>query len=158
MEKKTVVDQIEIKRDGTILIRMTFEVWDGEEQIAKAYHRFVLPVGFDAAAQIAYVNQHVESMGKAPITERDAKRINRLAGHVWTAKVRAFADVAQQTEKRDAIVKEAADREQMVSGLPDTKAEEERANIARLREAADKLTKQIDKAAAKANSMKDEDD
>lgn len=158
MEKRTVIDQIEIKPDGTVQVRVVFEIWDGEVCETRAYHRFILSVGTDIEPQIEIVNQHIAAMGKEPVSARDIRRIARIAGHVWTPKVRAAADAAHTARMADAQLQEADEREQLAAGLPDTKQADEKASIERLREAADKLKKQAEKAAAKAAAMKDEDD
>lgn len=67
IEKKTVVDQIEIARDGTVQIRFGLLLIEDGNEIDCKWHRTALPPGTDVDAQIAAVNAHLGSMGKQSV-------------------------------------------------------------------------------------------
>jgi len=51
LEKLSVIDQIEIIRDGSIQVRRTDLIREDGVEIAKAYHRHVLHPGDDLSEQ-----------------------------------------------------------------------------------------------------------
>lgn len=91
MFKRTVIDQIEITRDGTINLRLAKEVVDDDGTvISSGWHRTVLPPGGDIDAQIATVNEHLTTGLKcAPVNSAEIDRVKIVAPVVWTEEVRA---------------------------------------------------------------------
>lgn len=75
IEKQTIIDQIESTRDGTVQIRFGLLLVEGGKEIDCKWHRTAVPPGGDVDAQIAAVNAHLKSMGKAEV---DAGRIQEL--------------------------------------------------------------------------------
>ena len=67
IEKKTILDQIEITRDGTIQVRLALLVLEDGEEISSAWHRTSIPPGADPIKQMAAVNVHLQQMNKAPV-------------------------------------------------------------------------------------------
>lgn len=84
--KKTIIEQIEIKSDGFVLVRLQLIVIDGEEVIASSWHRTSIPPGADVEAQMAAVNSHLAQMNRAPV------------GDACMARLRAFVSLAQPPE------------------------------------------------------------
>lgn len=70
IEKKTVIDKIEITRDGSIQIRFCLLVVDDGVEIASSYHRTAIEPGGDADAQIAAVNAGITGL-RYPAVEAD---------------------------------------------------------------------------------------
>jgi len=60
LEKKNVVDQIEITRDGHIQVRRASLILEDGVEIAKSYHRHVLAPGDDASAEDSKVTSIAE--------------------------------------------------------------------------------------------------
>ncbi len=67
LEKKSVIDQIEITRDGCVQIRRADLIIEDGKEIAKTYHRHVLSPGADLTGQ--------------------DERVAAVAGAVWTPEV-----------------------------------------------------------------------
>lgn len=81
LEKKVVIDKIEVLEDGQIQVRQATKITEDGKEISKAYHRHVLAPG--------------ESL-----TGQDAK-VAAIAGVVWTPTVitayKATTQAAQKT-------------------------------------------------------------
>lgn len=85
MERKTVVDQIEITRAGMVQVRLALLIVDGEKEISSRYHRTAFDPRVENAAMIQMyaVNTHLLEMGEKPIPQED---IDRVMAHANTAK------------------------------------------------------------------------
>lgn len=90
MHKQTVLDQIEITRDGTIGLRFAKEVVDDDGTvISKEWHRTALPPGTDIDGQMEAVNNHLAADLKcAPVAASEIARVHALTPIVWTKAVR----------------------------------------------------------------------
>ena len=66
IEKRTVIDQIEVTRDGTVQIRFALLLVKDGTEIDCKWHRTAIELGGDVDAQLAVVNEHLAAMGKAP--------------------------------------------------------------------------------------------
>lgn len=92
LERKTVVDQIEICRDGAVRIRMALLIVDGSTELNSRWHRTSVGPGGDAAAQMQHVNDHLVQMGEAQldaaavddIVAYCAKNVEMLTAKGWT--------------------------------------------------------------------------
>lgn len=85
--KQTVIDQVEIRRDGTIQIRFGLLLIEDGVEIDSKWHRTVVPPGTDLDAQIAAVNTHLISMGKAEIDPSEIDRVKAVLPVVQTKAV-----------------------------------------------------------------------
>jgi hypothetical protein len=56
LERKTLLDQVEIRRDGTLQVRLVKAIVDGEAIAAQEFHRTVVEPGVDPEAQLAALN------------------------------------------------------------------------------------------------------
>lgn len=72
--RKTVIDQIEIRRDGSVQIRFGLLLVEGEEELDCKWHRTAVPPDGDLAEQIAAVEENLQAMGHPPIEEADKQR------------------------------------------------------------------------------------
>lgn len=74
MEKKTILDQIEI-RDGSVGVRMKKQIVDGDSVLAEQFHR----VTFDGSTSFDHVRYQVEAhlaeMGAAALSDADWGKI-----------------------------------------------------------------------------------
>lgn len=93
--KQTVVDQIEIPRNGTIQIRLALELVEDGNKLSSKWHRTVVTPGHDIAAQLAAVNKHLAQMGEAAVSDVEIGRVSAQAAVAWTPEVVA-AYQAQQ--------------------------------------------------------------
>jgi hypothetical protein len=90
VKRQTVVDQIEITRDGTIGVRCAKEIIDDDGTVLTSqWHRTVLPPGTDIDAQMALVNQHLTGgLKEAAVSASDIARIKTVAPVAWTDEVK----------------------------------------------------------------------
>jgi len=82
IEKKTVVDQIEITRSGHMQIRFGKLLVEDGKEIACQWHRTVIEPGADVDAQIEFVNSHLIDMGYPAI--EDISQLKRHAEVAFT--------------------------------------------------------------------------
>lgn len=101
IEKKTIIDQIEITRNGTVQVRFGLLLLEDGAEIDSKWHRTNFPPGHDVSAQIAAVNAHLSQMGKPAISAEDAARIAQVCTQAWTPEVVA-AYQASQTQGEPA--------------------------------------------------------
>lgn len=78
MERKTVVDQIECTRNGAVQVRLSKQIVEGDQVLASEYHRTVVEPGVDPRVQMGLVNDHLQAMGCALVTEDDIARVERI--------------------------------------------------------------------------------
>lgn len=97
IEKKTIVDQIEVTQGGHVQIRFAVQLVEDGKVIDSKWHRTSVVPGGDVDAQIAVVNAHLESMGKARVIDTPGvDRIKAIARVAHTpAAVAAFRAVAK---------------------------------------------------------------
>ena len=78
--KQTVVDQIEVNRNGTIQIRIALELVENGAVLNHKWHRTAIEAGGDVDAQIAAVNAHItsEPMNEQPVSAADIARIKAV--------------------------------------------------------------------------------
>lgn len=80
IEKKTVLDQIEVQPNGIVQARFLKQLVENGNVLSQEYHRTVVEPGVDVAAQMAVVNAHLQAMGCAPCQD-----YKRLSDHVAVA-------------------------------------------------------------------------
>lgn len=79
IEKRTIVEQVEVLGSGIIQVRLAFLLAEGNEVYARDVHRISIPPGTDVAAQCAAVNRNLASLKKETITEADIAKIKAHA-------------------------------------------------------------------------------
>jgi hypothetical protein len=108
LTKKTILDQIEITRNGTIQLRFAKLVLENEEEISSRWHRTVINPGTSVEEQLAHVNDHLMQMGEEPVTFADVNKIQAVVDIVHVPEFVA----KYQAEK------EAADVEAVLNTTP----------------------------------------
>lgn len=103
ISKRTVIDQIEVTRDGTLCIRMHKQIVDsdmpeGEQVIQSGNHRTSVVPNGDVDGQFLAVNEHLERMGFPPVNEADIERVRTHARAAWSPEVIAAWTVSQRAE------------------------------------------------------------
>lgn len=96
IEKQTILDQVEITRNGTVQVRFGLLLVEDGVAIDTKWHRTAFPPGHNIQAQIGAVNVHLAQMGKEPVSAGDADRITALCNTAWTAEVLAAYQQQQQ--------------------------------------------------------------
>ena len=87
IEKKTLVDQIEITRSGILQIRFGLLIVEDGKELATQWHRTTIAPGVDVDAQIAAVNVHLAQMAQAPCPVEETARVKAIAQVVHTPDV-----------------------------------------------------------------------
>lgn len=110
MHKQTVIDQIEITRDGSVQIRMAKEVIDDDGSVlSQEWHRTSLPPGGDIDLQMATVNEHLTTgLNCAPVEASDIARVKSYLPIAWTPEV-LTRHAAKVEEQAEAIQKREGD-------------------------------------------------
>lgn len=67
LTRKTVVDEITIRRDGSTQIRLGLLILDGDKEIATEWHRTTVEPGGDVDAQLAIVDTALRNKGHAAL-------------------------------------------------------------------------------------------
>lgn len=87
IEKKTIIDQIEITRDGTLQIRMSLQIVEDGEVIDERWHRTSIPPGVEVDGQMQAVNSHLSSMGRAALPQEEIDRVKAISAVAQTEEV-----------------------------------------------------------------------
>lgn len=85
MPRQTVLDQIEIRGDGTINVRFDKQVVDAGDILAREWHRTSFAPGDDIDAQMAVVNAHLAQLGYPSVVDLSA--IKAHAKVAWTKQI-----------------------------------------------------------------------
>jgi hypothetical protein len=80
IEKKTVLDQIEITANGTVQFRLAKLLVEDGVVLSREWHRSVIQPGGDVDKQMVIVNAHLVELGAAECTD-----YAQLTAHVATA-------------------------------------------------------------------------
>lgn len=75
LQRMTIVDQIEITSIGDMQIRFLLMVVDGDNVVAKKFHRTAIPADIPPGLQMQAVNTHLAAMGESPVSVEDIARI-----------------------------------------------------------------------------------
>lgn len=73
IERKTVLDQAEMSRDGVLGVKLCFLLVEDGVEIDKKLHRTTIPLNVDPVQQMLYVNAHIASMEPPmpPVSQSD---------------------------------------------------------------------------------------
>lgn len=78
MNKRTILDQVEVRWGGAIQLRFGKQIIDGEAVLTNEWHRAVLNLEDDADARLADVSSHLQMLGYPAITAGDIARIKKF--------------------------------------------------------------------------------
>jgi hypothetical protein len=84
LERRTIIDQIEIRRDGTVHVRLAKQVIDGEEVLRSEYHRFGVEPGADLESCLPVVNAHLTERREAGVESAEWDRVRRVVAMAHT--------------------------------------------------------------------------
>lgn len=79
IEKKTVVDQIEITSGRVVQIRLRLILLEDGKEIDSKWHRTAIVPGASAEIQMKAANVHLQEMGKEPVDPASIDYIKRIA-------------------------------------------------------------------------------
>lgn len=81
IEKKTVVNQIEIQPSGTVMLRLEKLLIEDGVVISSQYHRTSFEPGDDVDAQMRRVNAHLLQMKAEPCTDYQGLKAHVAIAH-----------------------------------------------------------------------------
>lgn len=87
IEQQTILDQIEVRRDGTIGIRLALRVLKDGVEISSSWHRTSIMPGQDSEEQMAVVNTDITTrptLMAAPLEAADIAKIKSVADLIQT--------------------------------------------------------------------------
>lgn len=98
IEKRTVIDQIEVTRSGRIQVRLAIEIVENGEVIASSWHRTSVDPGEIVSSKLDAVSVHLMTMGKSGVADDGMPGVlTTIAETVHTPEVVArFKSAAQQ--------------------------------------------------------------
>lgn len=105
IEKRTIVDQIEITRDKTIQIRFGLLLLEDGIELSCQWHRTAIEPGISVDTQIAAVNNHLQQMGKSTVPPTELDNLKQIVPVVHTPAVIA-AHKQRQEEARLKLLRE----------------------------------------------------
>lgn len=110
MKKQTILDKIEIERDGAFGLRFAKQIVDDDGTVLHSeWHRTMLPPGGDLDRQMAAVNANLAEMGAATVETHELARVKTLTPAVWTKDVMA----RHATREKARAEKTRLEQEQM---------------------------------------------
>lgn len=89
IEKRTVVDQVEILRTGHIQVRLGLLLLEDGREIDCKWHRFSAGPERDVDAQIAAVNAHLAEMGRPEVDAEGVSLIRAVVEAVHSPEAKA---------------------------------------------------------------------
>ena len=79
IERKTMLDRVELSRDGSVSMRLALCLVEGDVEIHTSYHRVGIDISGDVVAQMTGVVQHLGEQGFPPLPESALQLLR--AGH-----------------------------------------------------------------------------
>jgi hypothetical protein len=99
--QRTIIDQIELTRGGTVQLRLARQVVVNDTVLTSEYHRAALEPGTDLEAAIPVIHDHLRQLGSAEVDPQEWDRLRRLIQLEHTpAVVAAFAANKQAAGER----------------------------------------------------------
>ena len=98
IEQQTILDQIEVRRDGTIGIRLALRVLKDGVEISSSWHRTSIMPGQDSDGQMAAVNTDITTrptLMAMPVGADDIAKIKSICDLIYTPEVVAQFQTAQ---------------------------------------------------------------
>ena len=83
VEKRTLVDQIEVTANGTIQVRMRKLIVEDGAVLSEQFHRTVIEPNCDCDEQLSAVNAHRTQMSCATVASEDWQRVRDIAQAAW---------------------------------------------------------------------------
>jgi len=86
IERKSIVDQIEITRSGMVQIRFALLLLEDGKEVASRFHRTAFDPSIKDAGQLQMyaVNIHLVEMGEKPVGQEDIDKVLKHASLTQT--------------------------------------------------------------------------
>jgi hypothetical protein len=122
--RRVVLDQIEVKPDGTVFVQLDKQVADGDEILMHEPHRFPMLPGIDLDRQVDAVNNGLASLGWPRMDQSAVERVRRVVRlehtpavrKAYRERVKAEQKAMREEEERQAALLVSASR---ISGRGD---------------------------------------
>ena len=69
IERKTMLDKVELDKSGAVSIRLALMLVEGDQVLSTQYHRLAIDIYGDVVEQMGEVVAHLASMGYPPLPE-----------------------------------------------------------------------------------------
>jgi hypothetical protein len=100
IERKTIVDQIEVTRDGHIQLRFGLLLVEDGKEIDCKWHRTAIEPGGDIERQIDAVNAHLGALGHPACAQNELGDVFAIAKVIHTPeRVAAFREARVSSAK-----------------------------------------------------------
>lgn len=99
IERVTVVDQVEVRPDGIVQVRLAKLLVENGVVIGRAWHRTVIEPGTPVDAQMGEVNRHLVEMGESAVADYKLLREHVALAHT-PERVAAFRAAKAMREKQ----------------------------------------------------------
>ena len=86
LTQKTNIGSIQIDDRGNVGVLLKLVIADGDNELSKDNHRFMLTKDGDAAFTFRDVSEHLATMGREPISAADEATIMATANAYWAAR------------------------------------------------------------------------
>lgn len=103
LAKRTIVDQIEVRRDGAVQVRLAKQIVDGEQVALSEWHRAAFEPGVDLEAGMKIVNNDLIQMGEEPVSGSEVERIRRIMSVEHTPETVAEFNKAREERERAVV-------------------------------------------------------
>lgn len=109
MFKQSIIESIEIKRDGSINLKVGKQIVDDDGTVLmNEWHRQSLPPGSDINKALTDINADLQSKNFAPVAQDEVQKVKNLEPVVWTKEVKdAYAEKMSEVDNGlgDSLVK-----------------------------------------------------
>jgi hypothetical protein len=102
IERKTIVDQIEVTRDGHIQLRFGLLLVEDGKEIDCKWHRTAIEPGGDIERQIDAVNAHLVTLGHSPCAKDGLDDVFSIAKVIHTPE--RIAEFRRSVEEKKAAL------------------------------------------------------
>lgn len=97
LEKKTVLNQVEILPSGVVQVRFEKLIVEAGKVLRSEWHRTTIEPGVDVDEQIAVVNGHLAALGEAPVEDYQLAKDHAKVAHT-PERVKKFRDERARRE------------------------------------------------------------
>jgi hypothetical protein len=101
IEKKTIIDQIEIARNGTVQVRFALQLLEDGIEISSTWHRSAVAPGVDPQLMLDAVNADIQARPALRAAPIDTDRVSLLEAVCQLAHTPEVVAKHQQTLKNE---------------------------------------------------------
>lgn len=131
INKRTIIDQIEVARGGTVGVRFRKEVVEDGLVLMSEFHRTSIVVDGSVAAQIGAVNAHLSAMNCETVAEDEIGYIRAICEAAWSKTregsaifLERQAESAERESSIAATLTAAAERIAQLEGIVQARVQE----------------------------------